>query len=707
MIQLKQISKHYMNGNKVITAIDKMSLVCDAGEFLLVTGASGSGKSTLLNILSGVDYATSGEYYLNGTDTDSFDDEEWRSYRSCNIGLIYQDFKLIDTYTAEENIALAVSLFYNEKEDIKQETSRLIELVGISEFAYRPVCLLSGGQKQRVAIARALAGDKVFLLADEPTANLDEENAVDIIELLKKLSEDRLIVVVTHDEQLFENVCTRKVVLEDGKIVKDTKSEIDTEIGAKDIASCKSLNKKRGLYGVQKQFKSLIKVFCSLLTVMIFCLGLYSICLNNISGYEEGVIGTDYFRNISSERYVITKNDHTPFTEQDYNNIKSQYDIKYLVQEDIALDIAVYLTGPNIHKKMEFYLYPFSMMEGEIINGRVPNKTNEVAIFGGTGTPLLGMESPEEWFEIDADGALSFGVNIVGWGTDTSHYISSMYVSDEIFTQLYMEAYTRYCEIEFGDKNAPSIEGILFDKEVPRGTVFFVGDQSELNNKESVSLKNNQAKLTLSDMKMDKISSYPVIADKYENFSNYIIVNEEDYKNVLEENYYQISVFSDEHLESWENYNVIYPHVINQVQSNSDDILQNIFWFAFCLVLSLVIIFITCIFLSRSVNNEVQNAYVRALLGYAEDDIYKFFFVRLITVTVLACVAVFMLRLVCANISMNERFYNDFIIFSNIPIVHLIVMTFSISTFLMVYLFKYIIKKSKQLVGYGGGEVVG
>ena len=222
MIALKRICKHYIDGKRVVTALKDVTINFDVGEFVVVTGASGSGKSTFLNILSGVDYATSGEYLINGVDTDSFDENDWNDYRCKNIGLVYQDYRLFDEFTAEENIQTALALIYSQKKDIRKHAKELMEQTGVIDFANKKVKYLSGGQKQRVAIARALAKNPNILLADEPTANLDDENAKAIVDLLKQISKDKLIVVVTHNDNILQSALTRKIVLDEGMVVSDS-----------------------------------------------------------------------------------------------------------------------------------------------------------------------------------------------------------------------------------------------------------------------------------------------------------------------------------------------------------------------------------------------------------------------------------------------------------------------------------------------------
>ena len=221
MIQLKNVSKYYYSKGMIASGITKVNLEFDIGEFVVITGESGSGKSTLLNVISGLDTYEEGEMYIEGRETSHYTTAEFEEYRKKYIGNIFQDFNLVNSYTVYQNIELILWINGVNESEIKERIPRILERVGLTEFAKTKVSKLSGGQKQRVAIARALAKDTAVIVADEPTGNLDSESAAEVVKLLSELSKDKLVVIVTHNFDQFEEYATRIVKMNDGRVIED------------------------------------------------------------------------------------------------------------------------------------------------------------------------------------------------------------------------------------------------------------------------------------------------------------------------------------------------------------------------------------------------------------------------------------------------------------------------------------------------------
>ena len=222
MLQIKHICKQYKTGNLVQKALDDVSLNLRENEFVAILGPSGSGKTTLLNIIGGLDRYDSGDLVINGISTKKYKDRDWDSYRNHTIGFVFQSYNLIPHQTVLANVELALTISGVSKAERRQRALRALEQVGLGEQAHKRPSQMSGGQKQRVAIARALVNDPDILLADEPTGALDSETSVQVMELLKEVAKDRLVVMVTHNPELAELYATRIVNLKDGTIRSDS-----------------------------------------------------------------------------------------------------------------------------------------------------------------------------------------------------------------------------------------------------------------------------------------------------------------------------------------------------------------------------------------------------------------------------------------------------------------------------------------------------
>ena len=222
MLQIKDICKEYRTGSLVQKALDHVSLNLRENEFVAILGPSGSGKTTLLNIIGGLDRYDSGDLVINGISTKKYKDRDWDSYRNHTIGFVFQSYNLIPHQTVLANVELALTISGISGAERRQRASEALEKVGLGEQMHKKPTQMSGGQMQRVAIARALVNDPDILLADEPTGALDSETSVQVMDLLKEVARDRLVVMVTHNPELAEQYATRIVNLKDGHIIGDS-----------------------------------------------------------------------------------------------------------------------------------------------------------------------------------------------------------------------------------------------------------------------------------------------------------------------------------------------------------------------------------------------------------------------------------------------------------------------------------------------------
>ena len=381
MLKLENVSKIYYNKGMIATGITKVNLELKLGEFVVITGESGSGKSTLLNVISGIDSYEEGEMYVNGKETSHYTEKDFEEYRRKYVANIFQNFNLINSYTVYQNIELILLLKGEKKSNIKKKILDIINKVGLTKFKNTKVSKLSGGQKQRVAIARAIIKDTPIIVADEPTGNLDTKSAEEIIELLRKVAKDKLVVMVTHNIEQVEQYATKIIKMHDGRIVSC--NEIKKIKENKDIMECKYneitvFNKIRlGIRNTFNIFSKFILLFIVFLFMSIAFLTEYAsfqLAENEAdeSGYSIG------FRDISDNRILIKKQDQSAFTNEDYERIKGISNIDYIVEDDLFIDCSFSLNRDD----MSFYgnILDIKNFRGNIDLGRKPNNDNEIIL---------------------------------------------------------------------------------------------------------------------------------------------------------------------------------------------------------------------------------------------------------------------------------------------------------------------------------------
>ena len=222
MLQIKNISKQYKTGDLIQNALKNVSLNFRDNEFVSILGPSGSGKTTLLNIIGGLDRYDKGDLIINNVSTQKYKDRDWDSYRNHTIGFVFQSYNLIPHQTVLANVELALTISGVSKKERKKRALSALDQVGLKDQAHKKPTQMSGGQMQRVAIARALVNNPDILLADEPTGALDTHTSVQVMELLKEVAKDRLVIMVTHNPELAQAYSTRIVNLKDGEILGDS-----------------------------------------------------------------------------------------------------------------------------------------------------------------------------------------------------------------------------------------------------------------------------------------------------------------------------------------------------------------------------------------------------------------------------------------------------------------------------------------------------
>ena len=300
MLQLQHISKVYHTGNQEFHALKDISIRFRENEFVSILGQSGSGKTTLLNIIGGLDQYTSGDLLIQGKSTKQFKDRDWDSYRNHTIGFVFQSYNLIGHQTALSNVEIAMTLSGVSKAERKKRAIEALERVGLKDHLYKKPNQMSGGQMQRIAIARALVNNPKVVLADEPTGALDSETSVQIMELLKDIAKERLVIMVTHNPELAKTYSTRIVQVLDGNILSDSNPyEPTKESKQGDIQFTKT--KMSFMTALALSFNNLLtKKGRTFLTAFAGSIGIIGIAL--ILALSNGV--SDYVRKVQEDTLV-------------------------------------------------------------------------------------------------------------------------------------------------------------------------------------------------------------------------------------------------------------------------------------------------------------------------------------------------------------------------------------------------------------------
>ena len=305
MLKLKNIKKNYVTSNEVVKALKGINIEFRKSEFVAILGPSGCGKTTLLNIIGGLDKYTSGDLVIDDVSTKKYKDRDWDTYRNHRIGFVFQNYNLITHQSVLANVELALTLSGVDKKNRRKKAIQVLEKVGLKDQMHKKPNQLSGGQMQRVAIARALVNDPDIILADEPTGALDTKTSVQIMEILKDISKDKLIIMVTHNPDLAEKYATRIINLLDGEITNDTKPYNSKN----DIKDGVDNNKKTSMSFLTAMNLSLNNLMTkkgrTLLTAFAGSIGIIGIAL--ILALSNGV--QEYINNVEEETltsYPIT-----------------------------------------------------------------------------------------------------------------------------------------------------------------------------------------------------------------------------------------------------------------------------------------------------------------------------------------------------------------------------------------------------------------
>jgi len=394
LLTLKDIGKIYVSEGNVSVGIRGVNLSFDRGEFVAVTGKSGSGKSTLLNVISGMDSYEEGELYIENQATSHYLQSEWEEYREKYISFIFQDYNIIESFTVLQNVELAL-MHIESKEERRARALELIDRVGLTSHIKQKGSRLSGGQKQRTVIARALAKDSPIILADEPTGNLDSATSKEIIELLREVSRDKLLIVVTHNFEELKDCATRHIRIFDGAV------ESDHAISTSACPAVNTEDKKAPRKTKKEELKSDIKngftlgrtIFTSkprlsLFLCLLMIIGTFGIfMITTLCGDAMDILDQSYMFNHIDGRVIVAKQNGEVLTEDEINALVKKHGATDYLRFDALLDQGMQhsVTIPAGNSPMD---YEYVAMEctygksfGDDIIGRYPESSNEVFLY--------------------------------------------------------------------------------------------------------------------------------------------------------------------------------------------------------------------------------------------------------------------------------------------------------------------------------------
>ena len=564
MLKLENVSKIYYTNGIVATGISKVNLELNIGEFVVITGESGSGKSTLLNVISGIDSYEEGEMYINGKETSHYTEKDFEEYRKKYIANIFQSFNLINSYTVYQNVELVLLLNGYKRRQIKKKVLDIIDKVGLTKFKNTKVSKLSGGQKQRVAIARAIVKDTPIIVADEPTGNLNTKSAYEIIELLKNVAKDKLVVIVTHNIEQVEKYATRIIKMHDGRMIQNTEIKNINEDSKITQASGKNItipNQYRlGIRNTFNIFSKFILLFIVFTFMSVAFLAEYSAFKLVEHSTEESSGYSANLRDISKERILINKQNREPFTEDDYSKIKQLSNIDYIVEDDISLDTEFILRNDTLNTYG--YIKDINNFKGNLDIGRMPENDDEIILKANkddyTITQMLD-ETLNSEFSLQKsyrEGDTIKTVKIVGiqYNENNTIYDRTFYVSNEVKKVVRSYVHNQYSDMKtlLNDKYVQY--NIETSENVEPGTAIVNDDlkyqfknNKIINQNINISVSNiyyeDNIDLTITKTftksNLKKLTGYT----DYSYYQNAIIINPDDYNSLYDKPSYQSSVY--------------------------------------------------------------------------------------------------------------------------------------------------------------------
>lgn len=711
LIKLEHLTKIYKGKENVAIGIQDINLEFNIGEFVAIIGSSGSGKTTLLNVISGIDSYEEGDLIIDGKSTSDFTMEDFESYRRANVAFIFQNYQLIDSYTVLENVMIELIFKGFKRKEAKVRAKEILNKVGMGHRLHNRATKLSGGEKQRVVIARAIASDAQILVCDEPTGNLDSKNSNEIMKLLKEISNNKLVLFVTHDESLIEGNANRIIKIKDGRIESDYKlKEVESITRPLDISSKNKLSTQ-----IYIAFKNVFRTPKKSLFVMVVFMILSFVLINSVAYLPTtlkvmDVKTTEYitFNNRDNNRIIVYSDDE-PKEEisNNYTVIKNDYML------DVEYRIATYL--PDLNKQIK----NSSMIKAtkdhlEIAYGRFPESVDEILI-------ILGDNYSNDFYSECIDTNAKIGIKGIQRYTSTAYKIvgfakySEEYVKSQLFNKTSANeeetaANTLYDRTDFYVipealptlfENANKLDRMAGIEQVEEdfsfivdgkkiAPTFYEGNYTDIRVSYKYYGKEVEG-LYLGNRSVD-ISKFPVNY-VYKSDRNFAIGLSPNFvMQILEEYPYRYSVYvSDDKIDEVfallsadeNNENVFLIKDLREFENiyNIDGIVENLTALLFLIVEILVSLFISILITSFVLGSKKKELGVLRVIGLSEKDVLKILHYELLVLMSLAIIACLGIATLSSYINLGFSFKH---IFDSIPkliisILILLIMTYFIS----------------------------
>lgn len=478
MLEILNLDKFYHDYNE-FHALKDINLNLVPGEMVAILGESGSGKSTLLNVLSGLDVYDSGDIVINGQSTKEFYKKDWATYRNNYVGFIFQEYNLIDHLTLVENVELPLLLQGVSNKEARERAIEKCQLLGLKSHMSKVPSKLSGGQQQRAAIARSLVTEPLVLLADEPTGALDSENSEIILNILKKLAKDHIVILVTHEEEYAQSFADRIITLEDGRVIKDERTSIpgDSTLEAIQLKRPKMKFKIMRKFALNNLKKRKFRTFMTSLTMSFGLIAIFLITFlihgirTEVTDFIDEFIPENQYL-VRSEKKMVSLDDEMLESVRSINEVDEayfSYRVRPLVHENPLTrgEYTVYLVDSynlvGIPEKKSNY------MGSKQLVGRYPENANEIIITSSLAASdlFLGLGNiSEDNLERSLNEIKSSGMKLTvdRVSHEVDHVIDEEFTVVGIIPSRSFEAYVYYSKLETYEDDITDVDKILVDE---------------------------------------------------------------------------------------------------------------------------------------------------------------------------------------------------------------------------------------------------